>query len=170
MQKHSSHKGALKSREQDDFFAGIKFKNLEDDDELLKSMVEAIPEQVHAKDSLEKKDKNFAVQKAIGRTSKKRTARKSEHSKNPDAALDLHGKTQEEAILLVQNFVIRSHRQHLCRILIITGKGTHSGEEGPVLNQAVRTWLQRNGRPFIKEFFPAPPRHGGTGAFWVELR
>ena len=44
----------------------------------------------------------------------------------PDEELDLHGKTQEEAIRMVQNFLLVSHRQKLRHVLIITGKGLES--------------------------------------------
>lgn len=88
----------------------------------------------------------------------------------PDGELDLHGKTQEEAIRMVQNFLLTSHRQKLREVLIITGKGLNSGEGGPVLREAVNNWLERNGGRFAKSFGWAPSRHGGDGAIWVSLR
>lgn len=88
----------------------------------------------------------------------------------PDAELDLHGKTQEEAIHMVQNFLLVSHRKRLRHVLIITGKGLNSGEEGPVLKQAVRRWLERNGGRYMTGYVHAPPRLGGEGALWVWLR
>jgi DNA-nicking Smr family endonuclease len=90
--------------------------------------------------------------------------------REPDAELDLHGKTQEEAIRMVQNFLLTGHRQKLHEVLIITGKGLNSGEQGPVLREAVQRWLQRNGARFAKSYGPAPARHGGGGAIWVSLR
>ncbi len=160
----------MKDRDQKDFFSGIKFRSSEDDDTLLKSMLETLPEQEYAEDSLVKRDKKGAFRKTPARSRKKGAFRNTDFSRNPDATLDLHGKTEEEAIILVQNFVTLSYRRHLRSLLIITGKGSHSGDEGPVLNHATRSWLQRNGAPFIKDFFPASPRHGGSGAFWVDLR
>lgn len=88
----------------------------------------------------------------------------------PDGELDLHGKTQEEAIGMVQNFVMVSHRQRLRHILIITGKGKNSGQHGPVLGQAVFHWLERNGDRYVRDFIQAPPRLGGAGAIWITLR
>ena len=133
-------------------------------------MLETLPEQEYAEDSHVKSDKKGSVRKTTMRSRKKGAFRNTGFSRNPDAILDLHGKTEEEAIILVQNFVTLSHRQHLRSLLIITGKGSHSGDEGPVLIHATRSWLQRNGGPYIKDFFPASPRHGGSGAFWVDLR
>ena len=88
----------------------------------------------------------------------------------PDSELDLHGKTQEEAIRAVQNYIMVSHRQRLRHVLIITGKGYNSGESGPVLRDAVYHWLERNGKQMVRAFEWAPPRHGGSGALWVTLR
>ncbi len=160
----------MKSIGQGDYFSGIKFQNSEDDDTLLKSAVEALPEEVSAKDDLEKRGMNASVRPSVVRPGKKRASRKNDLSKSPDAILDLHGKTKEEALISVQSFVMGGHRQRQRSILIITGKGHHSGEGGPVLNQAVRSWLQRHGHPYIKDFSSASPRYGGTGALWVDLR
>jgi DNA-nicking Smr family endonuclease len=55
-------------------------------------------------------------------------------------------------------------------VLIITGKGQHSGNHGPVLKTAVVQWLKKNGHPYLREFRDAPPRFGGSGAIWVELK
>jgi len=88
----------------------------------------------------------------------------------PDAELDLHGRTQEEAIRAVQNFLLTAHRQALREVLLITGRGLNSGNAGPVLHQAVWSWLERNGRPYAAEFRRAPVRLGGGGAIWVRLR
>ncbi len=88
----------------------------------------------------------------------------------PDSELDLHGKTLEEAIAMVQNFLLVSHGQRLRSVLIITGKGHNSGEGGPVLKQAVYRWLERNGSRFARDFHHAPARLGGEGAIWVTLR
>jgi Uncharacterized protein conserved in bacteria len=42
----------------------------------------------------------------------------------PDAELDLHGKTREESIMMVQNFVMTCHANQFRTALIITGKVT----------------------------------------------
>lgn len=88
----------------------------------------------------------------------------------PDSELDLHGKTQEEAIHAVQNFLLVSHKQKLRHVLIITGKGRNSGESGPVLKEAVYRWVKLNGSRYASAFDWAPPRHGGEGALWITLR
>ncbi len=88
----------------------------------------------------------------------------------PEAQIDLHGKTRDEAIKEVGIFVKTCHTRKLCNILIITGKGQHSGERGPVLKKEVEKWLRTSGRPLIRRFHDAPPRYGGSGALWIELK
>ena len=89
---------------------------------------------------------------------------------HPDDELDLHGKTLEEAIHMVQNFVLRAHQSGMRHILLITGKGLNSGPGGPVLRDAVQHWLERNGGHMVSGWHFAPPRLGGEGAIWVNLR
>lgn len=89
--------------------------------------------------------------------------------RRPDDTLDLHGATQEQAIWMLQNFIRESYRKKLSSVLVITGKGKHSGNEGPVLNIAAHHWLERNGHHFVKHFTHAPARLGGKGAIWVDL-
>lgn len=89
---------------------------------------------------------------------------------DPDDQLDLHGKTQEEAIRMVQNFLLRAQKRKLRTVLVITGRGLRSGEHGPVLRDAVRRWLERNGGRYLREFRDAPGKHGGEGAVWIEMK
>ena len=89
---------------------------------------------------------------------------------SPDAELDLHGKTREEAIMMVQNFVMTCHANQFRKALIITGKGHHSGNQGPVLKREVQLWLERNGKQYISDFHTAPARFGGSGAIWLNIK
>ncbi len=88
----------------------------------------------------------------------------------PDDEIDLHGMTREEAIHAVQNFILSSHRAGFRQVLIITGRGRRSGGQGPVLKQSVEQWLQRNGKPYLRDFGEAPGEWGGSGALWVFLK
>jgi DNA-nicking Smr family endonuclease len=87
----------------------------------------------------------------------------------PEDELDLHGKTQDEAIPLVERFLLHAKYRRLRAVLIITGKGLNSGGQGPVLRGAVLSWLEHHGAPYLRGFAFAPARHGGDGALWVEL-
>jgi hypothetical protein len=88
----------------------------------------------------------------------------------PDDTLDLHGKTQEAAIRMVQGFLLTAHQRGHRTVLIVTGRGLRSNGQGPVLREAVRAWLERDGERFVRAVRRAPGRHGGEGALWVELR
>ena len=88
----------------------------------------------------------------------------------PDAELDLHGKTREESIMMVQNFVMTCHANQFRTALIITGKGHHSGNQGPVLKREVQLWLERNGKQYISDFHTALARFGGSGAIWLNIK
>ena len=88
----------------------------------------------------------------------------------PDQELDLHGKTREEAIMMVQNFVMTCHANQFRTALIITGKGRNSGNQGPVLNKEVKHWLERNGEPYLHDYHDALPRFGGAGAIWLNFK
>ena len=90
--------------------------------------------------------------------------------KRPDDEIDLHGKTRDEAIKIVQKFVIDCYHKNFRSALIITGKGHHSAENAPVLKREVKLWLERNGGSYIADFQEAPPRFGGSGAIWLNFK
>ena len=104
-------------------------------------------------------------------TSKKKFRSSTRDSlKRPDDEIDLHGKTRDEAIKIVQKFVIDCYQKNFRSALIITGKGHHSAEKSPVLKREVKLWLERNGGSYITDFQEAPPRFGGSGAIWLNFK
>ena len=90
-----------------------------------------------------------------------------------DAVIDLHGMRQEEADRATSSFIARGVQRGHRVLLIITGKGSKTNEEGGrgVLRQR---FLQRmeDGAfgPGIASVRPAHQRHGGHGAFYVLLK
>jgi DNA-nicking Smr family endonuclease len=112
---------------------------------------------------------NEKFQGAPSRPRKRKVVERSDSETEPDDELDLHGKTQEEAIRMLQHFLLSAKAKRLRTVLVITGKGLNSGGQGPVLRGAVQTWLERHGAPYLRRFSWAPPRLGGDGAIWVEL-
>ena len=103
-------------------------------------------------------------------SSKKSRSSTRDSLKRPDDEIDLHGKTRDEAIKIVQKFVIDCHQKNFRTALIITGKGHHSAENAPVLKREVKLWLERNGDSYITDFQEAPPRFGGSGAIWLNFK
>ena len=95
----------------------------------------------------------------------------------PEAKIDLHGMTLDQAHPELINFILRSHGKGRRLVLVITGKGGGPGPAGPmpyqrgILRRQVPTWLTQNPvAPLILQTLPASPRHGGEGALYVYLR
>ncbi len=96
----------------------------------------------------------------------------------PDARLDLHGLTADQAHSQLIAFIHRSHGAGKRLALVITGKGnTTHAEEGimptrqGILRHSLPHWLDRADlRPLILQITPAHAKHGGGGAYYVYLR
>lgn len=86
----------------------------------------------------------------------------------PEARIDLHGLTRDEAWAKLGAFVENSLRQGLKKILIIHGKGNHSNGSDPVLGPMVKTFIEQHKRLGTSGH---PDRNmGGSGATWVILK
>lgn len=88
-------------------------------------------------------------------------------AKRPDAALDLHGMTADEAETALLAFLEASARKGCEKVLVITGKGIHSQGE-PVLGKAARRAIESS--PWAGRFGVADAASGGGGALWVILK
>jgi DNA-nicking Smr family endonuclease len=86
----------------------------------------------------------------------------------PQAVLDLHGMTAEEAESAITRFVDASARSGLEKVLVIHGKGLHSEGGVPVLKQTARRTLEAD--PLAGRFGEAAKADGGSGALWVMIR
>ena len=86
----------------------------------------------------------------------------------PQATLDLHGKTEAEALELVKTFLSDCRAHKIRKISIITGKGLHSEGGVGVLRDSVSSFL--DSAPGISEKGNAPLQYGGSGAFWIILK
>ena len=85
-----------------------------------------------------------------------------------EAKLDLHGRTQDQALSELKYFIRNSYDTNKRGLLIITGKGTSN--DGVLKNQAPR-WLNiPDIRSLILMFSYAKPKHGGDGALYILLR
>ena len=82
----------------------------------------------------------------------------------PEARLDLHGHTRDEAFEELSRFVVAAQTRGVRVALIITGR---SG----ILREEVPRWLMVTAlRPRILGMAEAKPRDGGAGALYVMIR
>jgi DNA-nicking Smr family endonuclease len=95
-----------------------------------------------------------------------------------DGKIDLHGMTVAEAHPALNNFIRQAHGSGKRLLLVITGKGNTSYDDGNimptrrgVLKQQVPQWLSMAPlAPMILQVTQATQKHGGGGALYVYLR
>ncbi|MDD5191352.1 MAG: Smr/MutS family protein [Dehalococcoidales bacterium] len=75
--------------------------------------------------------------------------------------IDLHGKTVDEAIPMIEAFLYAAYKAKLTRVWIVHGKGTGT------LKQEVIRYLQKH--TLVKSYQPADSYKGGHGATVVEM-
>ena len=101
--------------------------------------------------------------------------------KKPDASIDLHGLTCQEALTALEHFFMNSKNSGFEKVLIIHGKGNHSnsishngtGAVSPFIGEGILKELSRQfieSCPLAGESGPCPAREGGSGATWVLLK
>jgi len=88
-------------------------------------------------------------------------------NKKPDAELDIHGLTRDEALKALEIFFNDSKGKGLEKLLIIHGKGNHSTGEA-VLKRVVMDFIEHC--PFAGESGRGKAAVGGEGATWVLLK
>ena len=86
----------------------------------------------------------------------------------PQGKLDLHRRTVDEVESLVPAFLRTSQVQGRGCVLIIHGRGIHSGPGGPRIRGAVVRLLSKS--EAVLAFVDAPRQFGGTGAILGLLR
>ncbi len=85
----------------------------------------------------------------------------------PQDHIDLHGMRAEEAARELDDFLVRSARAGLEKVLVVHGKGNHSAGE-PVLGKVARRIIEAS--PAAGRFGEADKENGGRGALWVLLK
>ena len=88
----------------------------------------------------------------------------------PQARLDLHGHTLEQAHRAVVQFIERAASGGRRCVLVITGKGSIGQATATIRGEFPRWLNQARLRPRILAFAEAQPRDGGAGAFYVLLK
>ena len=95
----------------------------------------------------------------------------------PEAILDLHGMTENQAFEAVENFVAKSYNRGLRCIIIVTGKGLSHNDDDDIfavkgiLKKSVPQWLNLpHLRAAILIYKNPSAKLGGTGALYILLR
>ena len=95
-------------------------------------------------------------------------------------SIDLHGYTLDEANKTIEEFIYKSFRERINKIIVVTGKGLHSNnEENPyvskdlsILKHSVPEFIHntKNLMNIIVEIKEAKIEDGGSGAFYIYLK
>jgi DNA-nicking Smr family endonuclease len=88
----------------------------------------------------------------------------------PRRELDLHRKAAADARQALDEEILRARRDSIGCLLVVCGRGLHSGLEGPVLPDVVIERLSEELAEHVLAFCTAPRRWGGEGALIVMLR
>lgn len=95
----------------------------------------------------------------------------------PEARIDLHGMTLDQAHPALTQFILTSYSRGFRLVLVITGKGQRDDPHDPipqqrgVLKRQVPMWLRMAPlNTAVMDVAEAHIRHGGGGAFYVYLR
>lgn len=96
---------------------------------------------------------------------------------SPEARIDLHGMTIAQAHPVLTRFILNAIDADRRLVLVITGKGKHKDDGGPipvrhgVLRHQVPHWLNTAPlRQHVLQITEAHLKHGGQGAYYVYLR
>ena len=94
--------------------------------------------------------------------------------------IDLHGYTLEEANKTIEEFIYKSFKEKINKLIVVTGKGLHSqNEKDPyvsknlsILKYSVPEFIESNKSlmNIINEIKDASIEDGGSGAFYIFLK
>lgn len=112
-------------------------------------------------------DKNPVIDKDSEKGSMKNIQDQQYRNSKPQASIDLHGLTLQEAEEKLDTFFHECRNKKLKKVLIIHGKGIHSEKE-PILKKMVRNYLEKS--PYAGKTGIPSREYGGSGAVWVILK
>ncbi len=85
--------------------------------------------------------------------------------------IDLHGLSQGQARIAVEEFINQMSRFRSCCVKIIHGRGINSPNDRAVLKESLQRWLStRRMSRHVVAYASAPLKDGGVGAVYVLLR
>ena len=95
-------------------------------------------------------------------------------------SIDLHGYTLDQANKFIEDFIIKSYKENINKLIVVTGKGLHSqNEKNPyvskelsILKYSVPEFISKNKNlmNIIYEITDAKIEDGGLGAFYIFLK
>ena len=95
-------------------------------------------------------------------------------------SLDLHGYSLDEANQVIENFIKKSYKEKISKLIIVTGKGLHSNNEKDpyvskdlgILKYSVPEFVKNNLElmKIISDIKEASIEDGGGGAFYIYLK
>lgn len=88
----------------------------------------------------------------------------------PEVTLDVHGLTTSQAIRTLDSLLDGASDSNVRTLLVVHGRGLHSGPGGPVLGEAIVEHLTRLRATRVLALCSAPSRWGGAGALLIRLR
>ena len=96
------------------------------------------------------------------------------------SSIDLHGYTLEQANKTIEEFILKSYKENIGKLIVVTGKGIHSDvEKDPyvskdlsILKYSVPEFINNNQNlmEIINDIQDAKVEDGGSGAFYVYLK
>ena len=95
-------------------------------------------------------------------------------------SVDLHGYTLDEANKFIKDFIEKSYKDKVSKLIVVTGKGLHSDKEKnpyvskdlSILKYSVPEFINKdkNLMGIILEIKEAKIEDGGSGAFYIYLK
>ena len=95
-------------------------------------------------------------------------------------SIDLHGCTLDQANKSIESFIIKSYKESINKLIVVTGKGLHSqNEKDPyvskelsILKYSVPEFISKNKNlmNIINDIKDAKIEDGGSGAFYIYLK
>ena len=95
-------------------------------------------------------------------------------------SLDLHGYSLDDANRIIEDFIKKSYKEKISKLIVVTGKGLHSdNEKNPyvskdlgILKHSIPEFVKNSSElmKIISDIREASIKDGGSGAFYIYLK